>query len=742
MLFTNRQVFTVESPAGKNWPPMDQVGNPMTPERCREIMHHLHLQELVWSYGRDGPKEIEKMKQQRSFTMPSVRPGDLVEVKYELSRSQQTFAVPRVLGVRVIQPLQPRTPNVDTRPWTRNYRYRWHYFVRGKYSWGKRLRWRFHTPQLPGIMSLEPKIRRELANLRHRYQMQRAEAKLPPYIFPGPYHITRRQTRGCVRKRLPLDLTPSVSCRHTDAYLLKHNGLKNFQTIVEHLEEKSDKYAKSCQQASWLNRKCKRREAQMFNAVKFIARAPLDQNFMSQLDEHERAVVSDAFTKTLKSLASSEEEGQQIDELLRKMKGHTPELLQDPQGTTAKVVGLMLKLVQGSPEEKETARKEISAMPETVPALSAEDEAKAKEKIQDMEKEFEEHRGEMELAMDQVDTKTNEAVEEEALEENDAGSALLTIPEDNNASATTRSFKVPIIQAVISTAVATILIAAAVSTFPVVGALLLYLTFGLAYCSLDDNLNETNDLIKCMGHIILAPLTAVKFLAKGLWRITKKTYRLIRGKKKTSDPSEPGARSSAVRSAVRSGMMKKHIRYRALEKVKVRPRSLVQICLQRVAENFLHYDNLYLKLGRKQLEDVYAMLDLDMPLPEAALRISDENYWKRRTQAKHPNAQVEKHGMSWKQTYLELELQQALEAVPITVEYGNPELEALKQQVMASRLYIYQLHITQFPSHLDLSFIFDALPALCTFSITYGNKRLGMDYERAMFGMKISDASA
>ena len=32
-------------------------------------------------------------------------------------------------------------------------------------------------------------------------------------------------------------------------------------------------------------------------------------------------------------------------------------------------------------------------MPETVPALSAEDEAKAKEKIQDMEKEFEEHRG-------------------------------------------------------------------------------------------------------------------------------------------------------------------------------------------------------------------------------------------------------------------------------------------------------------------------------------------------------------
>lgn len=183
------------------------------------------------------------------------------------------------------------------------------------------------------------------------------------------------------------------------------------------------------------------------------------------------------------------------------------------------------------------------------------------------------------------------------------------------------------------------------------------------------------------------------------------------------------------------------IRFRALEKVRVRPRSLVQICLQRVAENFLTYDNLLAqKLGRRQLEDVYAMLDLDMPLPEAATRINDENYWKRRTQSKHRNAQVEKHGMSWKQTFLELELQEALEQVPITVEYGNPELEALKQQVMASRLHIFQLNISQFPSHLDLSFLFDALPALCSFSITYGNRRLGMDYERAMFGMKISDA--
>jgi len=197
----------------------------MTPKRCRDIMHHLNVQEM------------ERMRQQRPFPMPQIRPGDLVEVRYELSRSQQTFAVfqgfvievrnkwlnsafllkntydgvgveqlvprysPRVLGVRVVRALQPRAPRVDPRPPTRNYRYLWHYYVRGKYSKGKRLLWRFHTPQRPGIMSLEPRIRRELVNIRRRYQMQRVEAKLPPYIFPGPYHLTRRQTREVKAER-------------------------------------------------------------------------------------------------------------------------------------------------------------------------------------------------------------------------------------------------------------------------------------------------------------------------------------------------------------------------------------------------------------------------------------------------------------------------------------------------------------------------------------------------------------
>mmetsp|Transcript_73819 Transcript_73819/g.175734 ORF Transcript_73819/g.175734 Transcript_73819/m.175734 type:complete len:316 (-) Transcript_73819:36-983(-) len=216
-----QKIYTIDNPVTAcHWPPLQDVQEPpITPKRCRDIMHHLHVQEM------------DRMRQQRSFPMPKINPGDLVEVKYELSRSQQTFAVfqgfcievrnkwlnsafilknaydgvgveqliprysPRLLSVRVVRALQPQPPRVDPRPQSRNYRYMWWTYVRGRFGRGRRLYWRHTVPQKQGIMSLEPRLKRELTRLRRRYQMQRAEAKLPPYIFPGPYHLTRRQTR-------------------------------------------------------------------------------------------------------------------------------------------------------------------------------------------------------------------------------------------------------------------------------------------------------------------------------------------------------------------------------------------------------------------------------------------------------------------------------------------------------------------------------------------------------------------
>ncbi|EUR75223.1 hypothetical protein PFBG_01347 [Plasmodium falciparum 7G8] len=47
----------------------------------RQLMHNLHL------------SEMNKMNKLRNFKMPKIHTGDLIEVKYELSRSQQTFAI-------------------------------------------------------------------------------------------------------------------------------------------------------------------------------------------------------------------------------------------------------------------------------------------------------------------------------------------------------------------------------------------------------------------------------------------------------------------------------------------------------------------------------------------------------------------------------------------------------------------------------------------------------------------------
>ena len=152
----------------------------MSPVRCRELMHH--LQEL----------EITRMQKLRSFIMPKVNVGDLIEVKYELSRSQQTFAVfqgycvevrnrrlnssfilkttydgigveqliprysPRLLDVRVVKPLDPPAPRPDRRPITKNYKYKWHNYVRSRFSEGSEVRWRRTTGLQPRTFPLWP----------------------------------------------------------------------------------------------------------------------------------------------------------------------------------------------------------------------------------------------------------------------------------------------------------------------------------------------------------------------------------------------------------------------------------------------------------------------------------------------------------------------------------------------------------------------------------------------------------
>jgi hypothetical protein len=311
---------------------------------------------------------------------------------------------------------------------------------------------------------------------------------------------------------------------------------------------------------------------------------------------------------------------------------------------------------------------------------------------------------------------------------------------------------------------------------------------------------------------------------------------------------------------------KRPIRFRALDRARVFPPSLVDTTLQRIATNFLRYAEDYEqkefykkapaalaggsevsgamnnmlnakepigfdsdttrkyeryermlihRLKPAQMKVVYELLDLNMNIVEAATRIHDEDYWKRRMLATRANCQVRDYGMSWKQAFLESDLARRLEEHPTSAQLremenaakklneqaannrkdwvdreflqkgqpkgtpghpdGTPDIPALspqernklfeeaakmekeaakkqafvdqhrdiaglKLQVQASHGHIFQLKLNTLPSHVDISFVFDGCPALCCIELTYGHKRLGMNYERAEFGMKISDA--
>ena len=48
----------------------------------------------------------------------------------------------------------------------------------------------------------------------------------------------------------------------------------------------------------------------------------------------------------------------------------------------------------------------------------------------------------------------------------------------------------------------------------------------------------------------------------------------------------------------------------------------------------------------------------------------------------------------------------------------------------------------QFLSHLDMEMLFQNVPTLCNLEMTFGVKEIGMEYERSLFGMKMSDVTS
>lgn len=209
--------YVVTNPrTSQNWPPKRDHGSPMTPTKCGHIMNELNL------------LEIKRMEKLRKFNMPEIHLGDLVEVKYELSRTQQTYAIfqgycikvckkglnssfslknafdgigvtqlvpyysPRLLNVKIMKSSKVKGSLQRDKPITRDYRYRFHLNVRHRFA-------RRSGVHKPGIRSFEIRLKNRISRLKMQYYQLRLEAGLPPYIWGGPYNVNTRRRKRLVR---------------------------------------------------------------------------------------------------------------------------------------------------------------------------------------------------------------------------------------------------------------------------------------------------------------------------------------------------------------------------------------------------------------------------------------------------------------------------------------------------------------------------------------------------------------
>lgn len=166
--------------------------------------------------------------------------------------------------------------------------------------------------------------------------------------------------------------------------------------------------------------------------------------------------------------------------------------------------------------------------------------------------------------------------------------------------------------------------------------------------------------------------------------------------------------------------------------------SLVVMCLKLISDQFRQDPKIH-NVPRKFLPDVMARLPLDMDVCVSAPNLTDENYWKRCCMSKSAwkNLQINEHGLTWKQLFLEKHLQDLLEGFDASAD----DIDHLIDIVKACQEHIFTLEIDQLLSHLDLNEVCSHLKNLTRLVLTYGVKQIGMKYERMLFGMKISDAT-
>jgi len=173
---------------------------------------------------------------------------------------------------------------------------------------------------------------------------------------------------------------------------------------------------------------------------------------------------------------------------------------------------------------------------------------------------------------------------------------------------------------------------------------------------------------------------------------------------------------------------------------KISRATLADKCVDVIVKNFEHHP-VHENIPASSMREITSRLSIDLDAKIAAEFVFDENYWKGRClqQVVQRSCQINQHGLSWKQLFFETHLQQCFEEIDSTTEHEFSCV--LLSSAHAYQDYIFTLQIQQLLGHPDMESICKALPNLTRLDITYGVKKIGMKYNRMLFGMKISDAN-
>ena len=194
-------------------------------------------------------------------------------------------------------------------------------------------------------------------------------------------------------------------------------------------------------------------------------------------------------------------------------------------------------------------------------------------------------------------------------------------------------------------------------------------------------------------------------------------------------PADPDAPKSAMSKLTMKTLQAQHNPARE---------SLSQKCIKVVVDHFARFP-VHENVPARDMRAITAALPVTLDPNVAATHVFDEAYWKRCCVERFgwQSCQLAEHGLTWKQLFFELHLQQRLEEFePQYEDFG-----ALLETVKACQDYVFSLKLRQLLAHPDMEQVCTLLPNLTRLDVTYGVKKIGMKYERMLFGMKISDAN-